>query len=44
MEDKVSSTINNAVEEAKSYTGMEFETLNCAFEDIREEGKTGGSC
>ncbi|WP_208438229.1 YadA-like family protein, partial [Bartonella taylorii] len=38
-DDKVGSAINNAANEAKSYTDMKFETLNYAVEDVRKEAR-----
>ncbi len=38
-DEKVSSLVNNGVNEAKSYTDMKFETLNYAIEDVRKEAR-----
>uniref|UniRef100_UPI001ABB057C Vomp family autotransporter n=1 Tax=Bartonella taylorii TaxID=33046 RepID=UPI001ABB057C len=38
-DDKVGSAINNAADEAKSYTDMKFETLSYAVEDVRKEAR-----
>ncbi|WP_273787750.1 YadA-like family protein, partial [Bartonella grahamii] len=38
-DEKVSSLVNNGVNEANSYTDMKFETLNYAIEDVRKEAR-----
>uniref|UniRef100_UPI0035D0E242 Vomp family autotransporter n=2 Tax=unclassified Bartonella TaxID=2645622 RepID=UPI0035D0E242 len=38
-DEKVSSFVNDAVNESKSYTDMKFETLNYAIEDVRKEAR-----
>ncbi|WP_345117765.1 YadA-like family protein, partial [Bartonella jaculi] len=38
-DDRVSSLVNNGVNESKSYTDMKFETLNYVVEDVRKEAR-----
>uniref|UniRef100_UPI0035CF7608 Vomp family autotransporter n=1 Tax=Bartonella sp. AC329YNZD TaxID=3243452 RepID=UPI0035CF7608 len=38
-DDKVSSLVNDSLNESKSYTDMKFETLNYAIEDVRKEAR-----
>ncbi|WP_208439025.1 Vomp family autotransporter [Bartonella vinsonii] len=38
-DEQVGSVVNNAINEAKSYTDMKFETLSYAVEDVRKEAR-----
>ncbi|EJF74205.1 hypothetical protein MCO_01831 [Bartonella sp. DB5-6] len=38
-DNQISSTVNNAVDESKSYTDMKFEKLSYAVEDVRKEAR-----
>ncbi|WP_375678943.1 YadA-like family protein, partial [Bartonella sp. AP33XZML] len=38
-DEKVSSLVNDAVNESKSYTDIKFETLNYAIQDVRKEAR-----